>query len=310
MTFHYCEFGNNPLDRLLALEVFVGVAERGSFAAAARALRISPSAATRAIAELEARHGTPLLHRSTRAVALTGAGSAFLPVAQRVLADLAEGERALAGVAAEPQGQLLVTAPVLFGRLHVLPVATELIDRHPALSIELMLVDRNIRIVEEGVDVAVRIGKLADSALRALRIGQVRQTIVASPAYLARFGVPQSATDLDGHRLIGSSGPRAPNEWRLGERQSFRVAPRLRVNSVASAVAAAEAGTGIANLLSYQVAEAIAAGRLIELLAPDTPEWLPVSLLFDGSRGRSAALQAFVAAMRTGVAGWLGQTGQ
>lgn len=296
------------MDRLQALEVFVGVAEHGGFAAAARSLRLSPSAATRAIAELEARHGAALFHRSTRAVSLTDAGAQFLPVARRVLRDLAEGERALAGVAAEPQGQLLVTAPVLFGRLHVLPVASELIDRHPALSIELMLVDRNIRIVEEGVDVAVRIGNLPDSVLQAVRIGQVRQIIVASPAYLARFGVPQSADDLGGHRLIGSSGPRAAQEWRLGGHQSIRIAPRLRINSVASAVAAAEAGTGIANLLSYQVAGAIAAGRLIELLAPHDPDWLPVSLLFDATRGRSAALQAFITAMR--AAGTLREGGQ
>lgn len=237
---------------------------------------------------------------------LTDAGGQFLPVAKRALADLAEGERALAGVAAEPQGQLLVTAPVLFGRLHVLPVASELIDRHPALSIELMLVDRNIRIVEEGVDVAVRIGALADSALQAVRIGRVRQMIVASPAYLARFGVPQSVEDLGIHRLIGSSGPRAAGEWRLGARHSVRIAPRLRVNSVASAVAAAEAGTGIANLLSYQVAAAVTSGRLIELLAPAEPEWLPVSLLFDATRGRSAALQAFIGAMREAATRSLG----
>ena len=274
------------------------MADHGTFVGAARALRVSAPAATRAIAELEARHGTALFHRSTRAVTLTDAGAQFLPVARRALADLAEGERALAGVAAEPQGQLLVTAPVLFGRLHVLPVASALIDRHPALSIELMLVDRNIRIVEEGIDVAVRIGLLADSALQAVRIGRVRQMIVASPAYLARFGVPQSADELGGHRLIGTSGPRAAGEWRLGTRHSMRIAPRLRVSSVASAVAAAEAGTGIANLLSYQVADAIAAGRLIELLGPAEPDWLPVSLLFDATRGRSAALQAFIAAMR------------
>lgn len=308
-AFHYCAWRNNPLDRLLALEVFVGVTEHGSFVGAARALRLSPSAATRAIAELEARHGTPLFHRSTRAVALTGAGSAFLPVAQRVLADLAEGERALRGVAVEPQGQLLVTAPVLFGRLHVLPVTTELIDRHPALSIELMLVDRNIRIVEEGVDVAVRIGALADSALQAVKIGQVRQMLVASPAYLARFGVPTAPEALTGHRLIASTGPRAAGEWRI-EGRTIPVKPRLRVNTVAAAVAAAEAGTGIANLLSYQVASAIDAGRLVEILLPVQTHWLPVSLLFDGARGRSAALRAFIAAVRTGVAGTLGEARQ
>lgn len=284
------------------------MADQGSFVGAARKLRVSAPAATRAIAELEARHGTTLFHRSTRAVTLTDAGAQFLPVARRVLADLADGERALAGIAAEPQGQLLVTAPVLFGRLHVLPVVNELIDRHPALSIELMLVDRNIRIVEEGVDVAVRIGPLADSALQAVRIGRVRQMIVASPAYLARFGVPQSGEELRHHRLIASRGPRAVGEWRIGT-QSYRIQPRLRVNSVASMVAAAEAGTGIANLLSYQVADAVAAGRLIELLAAEAPEWLPVSLLFEGSRRRSAALQAFITAMRASLIRSLGGMG-
>ena len=297
------------MDRLQALEIFIAVADGGSFANAARALRLSPSAATRAIAELEARHGTALFHRSTRAVALTSAGSGFLPVARRVMADLAEAERTLVGATADPQGQLLVTAPVLFGRLHVLPVVNELIDRHPALSVEMMLVDRNIRIVEEGVDVAVRIGHLADSMMQAVRIGRVRQMLVASPAYLARFGVPSSAEALTSHRLIASTGPRAPSEWHIGGR-AVAVKPRLRVNTVAAAVAAAEAGTGIANLLSYQSADAIAAGRLLEILPIDDPEWLPISLLFDASRGRNAALRAFIAAMRTATRTALGEGGQ
>ena len=162
------------MDHLQAIEMFVAVAGEGGFAAAARKLRISPPAVTRGIAALEARLGTALFHRSTRAVALTDAGSVFLGEARRLLAGLAEAERAVRGVQAEPSGQLFLTAPVMFGRLHVLPVVDALLTGHHDLAVRMMLIDRNVRIVEEGIDVAVRIGSLADSSLKAVRVGAVR----------------------------------------------------------------------------------------------------------------------------------------
>lgn len=280
------------MDRLKAYDVFSAVAETGSFALAARKLGLSPQGATRAIQALEAHLDQPLLHRSTRAVSLTAEGAALLPAVQQALRDLADAEQTLRGARAEPSGEFHVTAPVLFGRLHVLPVVAELLARYEKLDVRLMLVDRNIRLVEEGIDLALRIGPLADSALLAARIGQVRPVIVASPGYLARRGVPHTAADLADHDLITSSGPRGNRDWRGVGRH------RLQVNTVDSLLAASESGLGLANLLSYQVADALAAGRLIEVLRPDEPEWLPVSLLFEASRANAATTRAFIAAMK------------
>lgn len=287
------------MDRLLTLEMFVAVAGEGGFAAAARKLGSSPPAVTRGIAALEDRLGTRLFHRSTRAVALTDAGAAFLGEARRVLADLAGAERELRGAAAQPRGQLYLTAPVMFGRLHVLPVVGDLLAQHDDLQVRMMLIDRNVRIVEEGIDVAVRIGALADSRLKAVRIGAVRQMLVASPAYLARHGAPAAVADLARHALIAMDGPRAGGEWRFArERLRLDQRPRLVVNSVDGAMAAAEAGVGIANLLSYQVAGAVDGGRLISLLAADQPPALPVHLLFEPSRAGLPSVRLFVDAMK------------
>jgi DNA-binding transcriptional LysR family regulator len=287
------------MDRLLTLEMFVAVASEGGFAAAARKLGSSPPAVTRGIAALEARLGTSLFHRSTRAVALTDAGAAFLDQARRILADLAGAERELRGAEAEPRGQLHLTAPVMFGRLHVLPVVSALMAQHRDLAVRMMLIDRNVRIVEEGVDVAVRIGALADSSLKAARIGGVHQMLVASPAYLARRGAPTRVADLAGHDLIGAMGPRATTEWQLAStRWRLDSRPRLVMNTVDGLLAAAEAGQGIANLLSSQVADALDAGRLIALLRDEQPPVLPVHLLFEPSRAGLPAVRLFIAAMK------------
>ncbi|WP_234782540.1 LysR substrate-binding domain-containing protein [Sphingopyxis macrogoltabida] len=287
------------VDRLLTLEMFVAVAGEGGFAAAARKLGSSPPAVTRGIAALEARLGTSLFHRSTRAVALTDAGASFLGEARRILADLAGAEREVRGAQADPRGQLYLTAPATFGRLHVLPVVRALLEQHRDLGVRMMLIDRNVRIVEEGIDVAVRIGPLADSSLKAVRIGAVRQMLAASPAYLARRGAPARLAELAGHDLIGTMGPRAVNEWQFTSgRWRLEPRPRLVLNTVDAALAAAEAGLGIANLLSYQLADALAAGRLISLLPGEQPPALPVHLLFEPSRAALPAVRLFVAAMK------------
>lgn len=287
------------MDRLQTLEMFVAVAGEGGFAAAARKLGSSPPAVTRGIAALEARLGTALFHRSTRAVALTDAGTAFLVEARRLLGELADAERTVRGAQAEPRGQLYVTAPVMFGRLHVLPVVDALLVEYDQLAVRMMLIDRNVRIVEEGIDVAVRIGALADSSLKAARVATVRQMLVASPAYLARRGAPATAADLAAHDVIGMEGPRAATEWQLASgRWRIERRPRLTVNTVDGAIAATEAGRGIANLLSYQVAEAVDAGRLVALLADDMPPPLPVHLLFEPSRAALPSVRLFVDAMK------------
>lgn len=289
------------MDRLQTLEMFVAVADKGGFSAAAKALRISPPAVTRGIGELEKRLGVLLFHRSTRAVSLTDDGAGFLPKARRILSDLQEAERQVSGTQAEPRGLFHVTAPVTFGRLHVLPVIATMLERHDHLDIRMMLVDRNVRIIEEGIDVAVRIGPLADSSLVAVPIGTVRQTLVASPAYLARHGYPAKASELSRHKIIGTTGPRSVAEMRTGGRGA-KIEPRLLLNTVDSAIASAEAGLGIANLLSYQVEDSIRQGKLIELLKPASPTPLPISLLFENARRSLPATRIFIAAMKNRVA--------
>lgn len=295
------------MDRFAAYGMFVQVARTGSFTGAARQLGQTPQAITRGIAGLESHLGVRLFQRSTRAVSLTTEGAGLLPRIERLLGDLAEGERAATGMLAEPRGELAITAPVTFGQLHVVPVVSELLAQHPGLDVRLMLIDRNVRLIEEGIDLAVRIGVLEDSTLRARRIGAVREVIVASPAYLARQGVPATPQDLAGHDLIISTGPRGPGEWRtIGQSNKHSPRRRLRINSVAAAIDAAEAGVGLANFLSYQVADALAAGRLVEVLRRDPIEPIPVNLVFDPARATSAGTRTFIEAMvrRASRGGW------
>lgn len=285
------------MDRLQTLEMFVAVADQGGFSAAAKTLRVSPPVVTRGIAELESRLGVALFHRSTRAVSLTDDGASFLPNARRILTDIHDTERRLSGAQTEPRGQFYVTAPVMFGRLHVLPVIAMMLEQHEQLDVRMMLIDRNVRIVEEGIDMAVRIGSLADSSLIAVPIGFVRQKLVASPAYLAQRGHPGKSSDLAGHQTIGTTGPRAMGEWRLDNKR-IKTVPRLLVNTVDSAIASAEAGLGVANLLSYQVEKSIRLGKLIEVLNPDSPEWLPINLLFESTRRSLPATRIFIDGMK------------
>lgn len=285
------------MDRIQTLEMFVAVADQGSFSAAARALRLSPPAVTRGIGALESRLGVSLFHRSTRAVSLTDEGASFLPSARRILSDLQDAERQVSGRRTEPRGQFYVTAPVMFGRLHVLPVIGSMLEQYEQLDIRMMLIDRNVRIVEEGIDVAVRIGPLADSNLLAAPIGFVHQKLVASPAYLARRGAPVKPSDLARHQTIGTTGPRAVGEWRL-DKKAVKTEPRLLLNTVDTAIAAAEAGLGIANFLSYQVEESIRQGKLIEVLRPATRKPLPINLLFESARRSLPATRMFIERMK------------
>lgn len=285
------------MDRLQSMAIFIEVAREGGFAPAARKLGISPASATRGVAELEARLGAQLFQRSTRSLRLTGEGAAFLPRAEAVLGELDAAERELAGLSANPRGTLYVTAPVAFGRIHVLPVIGEMLEHYPGLDARMMLVDRNIRIVEEGIDVAVRIGQLEDSALHAVHIADVRPVVVASPAYLARFGIPRSREDLEQHRFVATTVARERTQWQpIGGPPP--VAPRLQLNAIDALIAAAQAGTGLVGLLSYQAEEAMRAGRLVEItgLAPEIA--FPVSLVFDPARGRAPAVRRFIELMR------------
>lgn len=285
------------MDRLDELTVFVAVLDAGSLAAAGRRLRRSAPAVTRALAALEERVGTRLVERTTRRLAPTEAGRRLAEQAKAVLAGYADTVRDTSE--APLRGTVRVTAPVAFGRRHMMPLVAGFLDVHPAVRVELVLADRNLDL-EEGLDAAVRIGRLADSSLVARRVGEVRRVLVASPNYLAARGTPRTPPDLAGHDAIFSSGGRpTPVEWRFREGARGRVvrlAPRLLVNEVEAALIAARMGRGIAMALSYQVADDLAAGILVRLLPTHEQPPLPVQLVALGG-GRhlvSGSVRAFL----------------
>lgn len=284
------------MDRLEMLRTFVAVAERASFAEAARRLRISPTAASRAVAVLEESLGTVLLRRTTRSVRLTEAGAVYLDRCRLALAELDDAALMLRGEGATPGGTMLVAAPVAFGRLHVLPIVTALLREHPALNVELTLVDRVVRLVDEGIDVAVRIGALSDSALHALKVAEVRGMLVASKNYLARHGTPTTIAALRDHALISFTEIDRAQEWRFGTgtKALIRIDPRLTVNTADAAIAAAVDGLGIARVLSYQARDAIAAGQLVSLPDPFVQQPAPVHLVFQANRRASVNVRAFI----------------
>lgn len=267
------------MDRLDALAIFVAIVDSGSLAGAARRMGRSPAGVTRALAALEHDVGARLIERSTRRLAPTEAGRALAERARDLLADYQE---AVEGVAAAPlRGLLRVTAPVQFGRRHVAPVVTEFLDRYPELQVELVLNDRNLDLIEEGLDVAVRIGQLTDSALLVRRVGEVRRVLVACPEYLARRGTPGNAADLAHHDIIFNTIRSTTREWRLGPsgRTIVRLSPRFFANDVESLLLAAREGRGVGRFLSYQVADDLTGGSLVHLLPECDSSPLPVQLV-------------------------------
>ncbi|WCL55137.1 LysR family transcriptional regulator [Gimibacter soli] len=290
------------MDRLESMRAFAAVATHGNFAEASRRLRLSTSVISRAVAALEDHLGFVLFHRTTRTVRLTERGEAYLESCRQILEDIDLAEARVRGVNAAPQGTLTVAAPIVFGRLHVLPVVNQLLAEHPALSVRLILSDRNAHLAEEAIDVAVRIGPLQDSSLTATRLGAVNRMLAASPAYLRARGAPQTPEELASHDLIAFDGidGSSSNEWRFGKSAAtVRVRPRLLVNSADAAVASAEADRGIVRAMSYQLHESIRAGRLIPVLTELAMEPLPVSAIYPPRRIASASLNAFLDAART-----------
>lgn len=291
------------MDQLDAMRIFVAVAEAQGFAAAARQLQLSAPAVTRAVAALETSIGARLLHRSTRVVRVTDVGERYLADCKRILADLAEAHAQAAGAHALPQGHLTVTAPALFGRLHMAPLLLDFLQRHPQLTARAFFVDRVVNLLDEGVDVALRIAHLPDSSLTAVRVGQVRRVIVASPGYLRTHGEPLTPADLASHVAVGvgdTSGP--PRPWQLAAQAGApdTLAPvhhpriQLTVNGGEVGILAARAGRGLARAMSYQVAEDVAAGRLQILLADYEPAPIPVHLVYPEGRRSAAKVRAFV----------------
>jgi len=279
------------------MKVFVGVGEEESFAAASRRLDLSPAAVTRAIAALEEQLGVKLLARTTRSVRLTEAGRRYLDDSRQILASIVEANEAVAGANATPRGNLAVTAPVLFGKAFVMPCVVRYLKDFPEVDVSAYFLDRVVNVVEEGMDVAVRIGHLPDSGMRAIRVGQSRRLLCASPDYLARSGVPEHPADLLQHTIIAASGISPRVDWKFGAADDptmVHMKPRLMVTSNDAAIAAAVSGLGIARLLSYQIADELAEGRLTVVLADYEEAPWPIHVLHRESKFGSAKVRNFI----------------
>lgn len=285
------------MDRLEAMHTLVAAADAGSLSAASRALNTPLATVSRRVSDLEAHLGAQLLVRTSRKLILTEAGEAFVAVSRRILDDLAEAERAASGEYRAPRGELLVTAPILFGKLHVAPVIHAFLAAYPDVSVRLVLSDQVIDLVEAHVDVAVRIGKLPDSDLMARQVGHVRRVICASPGYLARRGEPATPDALAGHDCIAFEGLQTARIWPFGSGaagQSIVISPRFSVNTADAVVAAAAAGLGIARVMSYQAADAIAAQRIVTILRGFPTDPIPVSLVHQSHRVQPLKRRAFL----------------
>jgi len=285
------------MDRLDAMQAFVTVADLKGFAPAARKLRLSPSGVTRLIAALENRLGARLLQRTTRSVALTDAGARYLERARRILADVDEAEIAAESERARPSGRIVVSAPVGFGRRHVSPVMNAYLKRYCEVSAELRLEDRMINLVEEGADLAVRIGHLADSSLVARHVGDMRRIIVASPGYLKSRGEPKRPQDVAAHDTIQFGAPSGVAEWRFadgGNEVRLSYSPRLSTNNADAAIQYAEGGGGLTQVLAYQAADTIKRGRLKIVLAKFELPLLPIHVVYPTSRLLSAKVRTFI----------------
>ena len=285
------------MDRLEAMSVLITVVREGSLSAGARALRSSLPTISRRIAELERHLGTQLLIRTARRVELTEAGQGYVRACRRIIEQVEEAELAAAGEYLAPRGELTITAPVMFGRLHVLPVAFDFLEAHPEVSLRVCLSDRNVSIAEEHIHLAVRIGELDDQGFIATRVAAVTKTVCASPRYLARRGAPAAPIELSEHDTIAIAGFGDAEAWDFQkgeERLLASLRPLVTVNMPEAALDAVLAGTGIARLLSYQVAAAVESGALVPLLENFAPPPTPVSLVYPAQELLPAKLRAFL----------------
>ena len=294
------------MDRIDAMQAFVAVADSRGFAQAARKLKLSPSAVTRLIAALEERLGARLLQRTTRSVTLTDAGTRYLERARRILADVDEAERIAEGERTRPSGRLVVSAPVGFGRLHVSPVMTAYLKHYPEVAGELRLEDRIVSLVEDGVDLAVRIGELADSSLVARQVGAMRRIVVASPAYLKARGEPKRPDALASHDTIQFGSTTGLADWRFVDGKDdvrIDISPRFSTNSSDAAIQYAEAGGGLTRVMAYQAATSLKMGRLKIVLEKFELRPLPIHIVYPTSRLLSAKVRSFIDLV-TEVADW------
>jgi DNA-binding transcriptional LysR family regulator len=285
------------MDRIDAMQAFVAVADLRGFAPAARKLGLSPSGVTRLVAALEDRLGARLLQRTTRSVTLTDAGARYRERIRRILADVEEAEGSVQDERARPSGRLVVSAPIGFGRLHVSPVMSAYLKRYPQVGGELRLSDRMINLVEDGVDLAVRIGHLPDSSLVARHVGEMRRIVVASSGYLKQRGEPKTPEAIASHQTIQFGATAAAPDWRFVEgSREIRVmtTPRFITNSADAAIQYAEQGGGLTRVMAYQAAEAIKGKRLQIVLAKFELPALPIHIVYPTSRLLSAKVRSFI----------------
>jgi len=290
------------MNRFHLMTVYVAVVEAQGFAGGARKLHMSPPAVTRAVAALEERLGVKLLNRTTRYVRMTEAGQKYYEDARQIIALAHEADDAVLGIHAEPRGHLTITASVLFGRLHVMPVIVEFLRRYPAVKINALFVDRVVNMMEEGVDVAIRIAELPDSSYRAQRVGMARRVLCASPDYLDLHGIPQTPQDLVAHQIILARGLNPNDDMRFlqdGQTQTIKLQPILSVSDNDSAAMAAMAGMGITRLLTYQIAEPLQAGKLKIVLSEFESPPAPIHIMHREGRHSSAKVRSFVDMMAT-----------
>jgi DNA-binding transcriptional LysR family regulator len=294
------------MDRLHLMTVFITVVETQGFASAARKLRLSAPAVTRAIAELEIRLGVKLLNRTTRHVRVTDAGQKYYQDAKQIVMLADEAEEAVIGKNAEPKGHITVTASVLFGRLYVMEGIVNYMQGYPEMTVDALFVDRVVNMMEEGIDVAIRIGELPDSSYRAIKVGSVRRVLCASSKYLEQYGYPKQPQDLLNHKVILARGLNPTNEIKFfqgNKSTTVRVNPYLAVSDNDSASQAAIAGLGITRLLSYQVAEPLKNGQLKILLSEHEAPPVPVHIVHREGRYSSARIRSFVDLMTAHLRG-------
>ena len=285
------------MDRLQTMSAFVGVAEEGGFSSAAHRLGMSAPSITRAISELETRLGCRLFHRTTRSVQLTEAGERYLGDCRRILAEIDAADRQAAGIHAEPRGMVSVTGSAMFGSIIVTPIILDLLDRYPEVSVSTLFVDRIVHVVDEGIDVAVRIAELPDSSLTAIRVGSVRRVLCASPDYLKRHGRPTTPDGLERHEIVHFSSLAPAREWIFendGIEWRHKPSSRLVVNTAAAAINAAERGRGVTRVLSYMIAPQIEAGTLEILLPEFEPPAVPVHVVHKEAGHTSARVRAVI----------------
>jgi len=282
------------MDRWQAMKIFVKVAETESFADTARQMFMSAPAVTRAVASLEDLIGARLLVRTTRSVKMTEAGVRYFEDCRRILADISEAEAAAGGSYATPTGTLSITASALFGQMYVLPIVTRYLDTYATMKAKTLFIDRPVNIVEEGIDVAVRIGHLPDSNLSAVKVGSVRRVMCGSPKYFERHGVPKSPSELKDHRIAASTAAWASPEWRFAGDMRISVDAALQCNTNEAAIQSAREGWGLTRVLNYQIGPALVAGELQIVLSEFEEPALPIHLLHPEGRHAPAKVRAFV----------------